>query len=163
VSGNSFCSAYQHSIVMEQCHNVSLGTSTIDYNPDYAGDRMDGITISDSSACSLQGLILESTRSGTPASGGGIHIARSSGITLAGCQILDPAHRGIHLESVKNSIISGCTILTRKASPAFRESVLAQKCGPDLLLQGNILSKGERGDLVAEAGSPTISGIVTPG
>ena len=146
----SFCSGYQRSIILEKCRNIALGTNTIDFNPDYAGERIDGVTISDSAACTLDGLIVQSARSGSAESGGAIHIARSSEMTITGCQVLDPVHRGLHLEAVRNSIISGCTVLVREPSPTLREAILAQQCGPDVLIQGNLLGKGARGDLVVE-------------
>ncbi len=158
VSGNTFCSGYDRSIIIEKGRNIALGTNTIDYNPDYNGDRIDGITISDSAACTLHGLVVESVRAGSPESGGAIHIERSSEMTLTGCQIIDPVDRGLHLDTVRNSIVSGCTVLSRKPSPTLRESILAQKCGPDVLIQGNLMSKGVRGDLVVENGTPTVSG-----
>jgi hypothetical protein len=158
VSGNSFCSGYDRSIVMEKCRNIALGTNTIDFNPDYGGERIDGITISDSAACTLNGVIVQSARAGSAESGGAIHIARSSEMTVTGCQIIDPVHRGLHLEAVRNSVINGCTVLSHEPSPTLREAILAQKCGPDVLIQHNLLGKGTRGDLVTEDGSPTVSG-----
>ena len=158
VSGNSFCSGYQRSIILEKCRNIALGTNTIDFNPDYAGERIDGVTISDSAACTLDGLIVQSARSGSAESGGAIHIARSREMTIAGCQVIDPVHRGLHLEAVRNSIVSGCTVLAREPSPTLREAILAQQCGPDVLIQGNLLGKGARGDLVFENGTPTAAG-----
>ncbi len=161
VSGNSFCSGYQRSIILEKCRNIALGTNTIDYNPDYGGERIDGITISDSAACTLNGLIVQSARSGSTESGGAIHIVRSSEMTVAGCQIIDPVHRGLHLDSVRNSIVSGCTVLSRQPSPTLREAILGQQCGPDVLIHGNLLGKGTRGDLVFENGAPTVAGNQT--
>jgi hypothetical protein len=35
---------------------------------------------------------------------------------------------------------------------------LAQRCAADVLMQGNLLGKGTRGDLVVENGNPTIGG-----
>ncbi len=161
VSGNSFCSGYQRSIILEKCRNIALGTNTIDYNPDYGGDRTEGIEISDSSACSLNGLIVEGVRAGSAESGGAIRIARSSEMTVTGCQIIDPVYRGLHLETVRNSIVSGCTLLARQPSPTLQEAILTQDCGPDVVLQNNLIGKGARGDIVSKGGTPTISGSVT--
>jgi hypothetical protein len=158
VSGNSFCSGYHRSIVLEHCRNIALGTNTIDFNPDYGGERIDGISISDSAACILNGMIVQSARSGSAESGGAIHIARSSEMTVTGCQIIDPVHRGLHLEAVRNSTISGCTVFSRPPSSLLQEAILAQHCGSDVLIQGNLFGKGARGDLVAEHGAPTASG-----
>jgi hypothetical protein len=160
VSGNSFCSGFDRSIILDRCRNIAIGTNTLDYNPDYGGDRVDGITIQDSAACTLNGLIVQTARAGSPEAGGAIHIARSSEMTVTGCQVIDSVHRGLHLESVRNSVISGCVVLNREPSPTLREAILTQQCGPDVVLQGNLLGKGARGDLVAEGGKPTVSGTV---
>jgi hypothetical protein len=69
--------------------------------------------------------------------------------------VFDPAHRGLHLRRVRNAVVSGCTILTRRPLESFREAILAQGCGPDVLIQGNILGRGTRGDLIAEDGVPS--------
>ena len=67
-------------------------------------------------------------------------------------------HRGLHLDAVHNSIVSGCIVLSTKPTPTLRTAILAQKCGPDVLIQGNLLGKGAQGDLVFENGTPTVAG-----
>ena len=160
VSGNTFCSGYDRSIVVEKCRNISLGTNSIDYNPDYSGDRIDGVTIRDSSGIAITGLVVESARAGTPEEGGAVHIAHSSEITVAGCQILDATHRGLHLDRVKNVTVSNCTILTRKPQPTMREAIFVAGCGKDVLLQGNILGRGTQADLRFADGEPTVAGNI---
>jgi hypothetical protein len=82
-------------------------------------------------------------------------------MTVTGCQIIDPVHRGLHLEAVRNSMVSACMVLSRQASPTLREAILAQNCGSDVVLQGNLLGKGARGNLVIEGGAPTVSGTAS--
>lgn len=162
VTGNSFCSGFDRSMVLERCRNISIGTNTIDYNPDYGGDRVDGVVIRESSAISLNGLIVESARAGSPEAGGAVHIVDSREITLAGCQILDPEHRGLHLERVKNATVSACTLLARKPNATMRDAVLATDCGRDVLIQGNILGRGVGSDLRSAGGEPTVAGNIAP-
>lgn len=162
VSGNSFCSAFDRSMLIERCRSLSIGTNTIDYNPDYGGERVDGVVIRDSSAIAITGLVVESARAGTPEGGGAIHIANSSEITLAGCQILDATHRGLHLDRVKNSTVSGCTILARKPQATMREAIFAAGCGKDVILQGNIVGRGTQADFRFAGGEPTSAGNVAP-
>ncbi len=161
VSGNSFCSGYERSIVLDQCRNVAIGTNTIDYNPDYGGDRIDGVVIRDSAACSVKGMILESVRAGSPEEGGAIHVARSSEITIADCQILNPEHRGIHLDEARNTLVSGCTVHSRKPSPTFREAIFTRSCEADVVLQGSLLERGARGVIFSEKGEPTTQSNVS--
>lgn len=157
VSGNSFCSGFDRSMVIERCRNIAIGSNTIDFNPDYGGERIDGIRISDSAACSLNGLIVQSARAGSPESGGAIHLQRCSEMSLIGCQVFAPEHRGLHLEEVRNSSISACMI-SRGASATMRESIRTRGCGDDLLIQGNVLSRGTQGDLVNDDGKPAATG-----
>jgi hypothetical protein len=160
VSGNTFCSGYDRSIVVEKCRSISIGTNTIDYNPDYSGDRVDGVVVRDSSAIAITGLVVESSRAGSPEEGGAVQIANSSEITLASCQILDATHRGLHLDRVKNTTVSGCTILARNAQPTMREAIFAAWCGKDVVLQGNVLGRGTQADLRFADGEPTLVGNV---
>ncbi|RYD85183.1 MAG: hypothetical protein EOP84_03315 [Verrucomicrobiaceae bacterium] len=160
VTGNSFCSGFERSIILDKCRNVAIGTNTIDYNPDYGGDRIDGIVIKGSAGCSVKGVILESVRAGSAEEGGAIHVSRSSEISIADCQVFDPEFRGIHLEEVRNTLVSGCTVHNRKKLPTFREAILTRSCQADTVLQGNLLGRGERGDIVAEGGNPTTQGNI---
>ena len=156
VSGNSFCSGFERSILLDRCRNVALGTNTVDYNPDYGGGRTDGLVVRDCGGCSVRGMVFESVRAGSAEEGGAVDVSGSSEITVSDCQVLDPAHRGVHLRRVRNAVVSGCTIVTRgRPSESFREAVLAQGCGADVLIRGNLLSRGRRGDLVAEDGAPS--------
>ncbi|MGB8168566.1 MAG: right-handed parallel beta-helix repeat-containing protein, partial [Chthoniobacteraceae bacterium] len=160
VSGNTFCSGYDRSIVVEKCRSISIGTNSIDYNPDYSGDRIDGVVIRDSSGIAVTGLVIEAARAGTPEEGGAVHIARASEVTVAGCQILDSTHRGLHLDQVKNVMVTGCTILTRQPQPTMREAIFTTHCGKDVVLQGNILGRGTQADVRFANGEPTVAGNV---
>jgi hypothetical protein len=163
VTGNSFCTGYDKSWVIERCRSLSLGTNTIDYNPDYGGERVDGVVIRDSSAIAITGLVVESARAGSPEAGGAVQIVNSSEITLASSQILDAEHRGLHLDHVRNSTVSGCTILARKPGATMREAILASGCGKDLVLQANILGRGTQGNVRIAGGEATMAGNVAPG
>jgi len=150
VTGNSFCSGYERNIVIEKCRNIVVGSNTLDSNPDYRGDRVDGITVRGSSGINLHDLIIESARAGRPESGGAIEVFDSSEITIANCQIFDPAHRGLHLEGVRNAQVSNCAVLCRQPQPTLREAVLLRRTDRGALLPGNLFARGTAGDVTVQ-------------
>jgi hypothetical protein len=152
VSGNSFASAYERSLVIEDCRHVAVGTNTFDHNPDYGGDRIDGIHISGSAGINLSGLILESAGAGTPEAGGAIEVERSSDVTIQGCQVLDPVHRGIDLRDVTRTLVSGCTVVDRRADRTMREAIRLRGAGANLIA-GNLVGPGTAGAVVLAEGS----------
>jgi parallel beta-helix repeat protein len=147
VAGNSFCSGFERSIVLENCRHVLVGSNTFDHNPDYSGDRIDGITIRNSAGCTLSNLILESTRAGGPDSGGAIEVFDSREIAITGCQVLDPESRGIYLSNASNSRVSDCTILDRRAAVKMLEALRITGFGRGNLVTANLFGRGSRGDL----------------
>ena len=146
VSGNSFCSGFERTALIDKCRNVTMGTNTIDYNPDYKGDRIDGVTIRDSNGIVLDGLVLESARAGDAQNGGAIDVRDSRDVTLANCQIFDPTHRGIHLHNVHDAIVHGCRIADRRTPATMLESILLTG-GTEPTFAANRFDKGTQGDV----------------
>ncbi|HZW34195.1 MAG TPA: right-handed parallel beta-helix repeat-containing protein [Isosphaeraceae bacterium] len=123
VTGNSFATAYERSIVVEHCRHVVIGSNTCDHNPDYSGERLDGIRIRNSAGINLQNLILEGCRAGGPDEGGAIEVVDSSEVLILGCQVLDPEFRGIDIRHCRNTKVRECTVVDRRARPTMREPV----------------------------------------
>jgi hypothetical protein len=142
VTGNSFASGFGRSIVLDRCRHVSIGTNTFDHNPDYQGERMDGILIRDSHGVTLSGLILEDARGGSPEGGEAIGVLNSREVAILGCQILDPAHRGIGLTDVSNSRVSDCTILDRRDPRRMQVAIQVEGRGRGNLIQNNLIGSG---------------------
>src|SRR6185437_3985230 len=118
VTGNSFAQGFERSIVLDKCRHVVLSANTIDHNPDYSygADHVDGITVTGSAGIVLASLILENVRAGSPEGGGAIVVRDSREVSIAGCQVLDPAHRGIDLVNVRNTRVSDCTVIDRRTT-----------------------------------------------
>ena len=123
VTGNSFATAYERSIVMEHCRHIVVGTNTLDHNPDYTGDRVDGIRIVGSAGINLHNMILESCRAGGPDEGGAIEVVDSSEVLILGCQVLDPEFRGIDIRNCRNTKVRECYVVDRRARPTMREAI----------------------------------------
>jgi hypothetical protein len=160
VTGNSFASAAERSIVLDKCRHVLIGSNIFDYNPDYKGDRTDGVTVRNSAGCTLSSLILESTRAGGPESGGAIEVFDSREIAVSGCQVLDPTHRGVWLQDVRHSRVSDCTVLDRRDAPSMLEAIAVRGASRQNVVQHNLLSRGSRGDVAIDAGSAHLAGNV---
>jgi hypothetical protein len=158
VTGNSFASGFERSIVLDRCRHVAIGSNTFDHNPDYPGPRVDGITVRGSAGVTLTGLILEDARAGSPERGGAIEVFDSREVAIVGCQVLDPAHRGIELSGVSTSRVSDCTVLDRRARPTMREAIRLTGAGRGNLIQGNLFGRGTQGDLVIGEGHADASG-----
>ncbi len=163
VTGNSFCSGYERSIVLEKCRHVLVGSNTFDYNPDYSGDRIDGITIRNSAGCTLSSLTLESTRAGSPDVGGAIEVFDSREISITACQVLDPTHRGIFLSNVQNSRVSDCTVLDRRPDRTMAEAIRVAGASRQNMIHNNLIGRGTSGDLVVAAGAADTSGNLRSG
>lgn len=161
VTGNSFASGFDRSIVLDNCRHVVVASNTFDHNPDYKGERTDGIAIRGSAGITLANLILERTSAGDPASGGAIDVRSSSEVAINGCQVLDPSHRGIELRDVRNSRVSDCTVVDRRPSPTMVEAIRLSGSGRGNLVSGNLVARGSRGDLVVVEGLASVAGNVT--
>jgi parallel beta-helix repeat protein len=94
--------------------------------------------------------MLEDTRAGSQESGGAIEVADSSEIAITGCQVLDPAHRGIDLSNTRNCRVADCTILDRRPAPTMRDAIRMHGRHDNNMIQQNLLGKGTRADLHIE-------------
>lgn len=157
VSGNSFASAFKRSVAILKCQHIAVGSNTFDHNPDYEGDRVDGIAVRSSTGITLSGLILEQSRQGSAEQGGAIEIHDSREVSIIGCQVLDPAHRGIELANVSNSRVSDCTIVDRRSKRTMREAIRLTGAGTGNLVRNNIVGPGTAKELVVADSTAHVS------
>ena len=115
LTGNTIASGLERSIVLEACRDVVIGSNVFDHNPDYSGAIIDGIRIVRSAGINLHNLILDGCRAGGPDEGGAIEVVDSSEVLILGCQVLDPEFRGIDIRNCRNTKVSECTIVDRRA------------------------------------------------
>jgi hypothetical protein len=140
-TGNSFASGYERSILARRCRLLNLAANTLDYNPDYEGDRVDGITLADCRGVNLNGLSLQSTRGAAPAGeGGALTIERSADVLVGGCQVLDAEDAAIRLVEVERVTITGCMIVDRPELEAPRPGIVQVGACRDVVIVGNSVS-----------------------
>lgn len=150
ITGNSFASAGRHSIDLEHCRVISLGSNTIDHNPDYRGSYLDGVVIRGCSGVTMTGMILEGVRAGRPDRGAAISVSDSEAVTIGHCQVLDPTARGIELADVRGVIVDGCTLLDRREEPSMTEAIRLRGRGSGVSIRGNLVTGGASA-IIAEA------------
>ncbi len=160
LTGNSFASGFERSLVLDHCRHVVVSGNTFDHNPDYAGDRVDGITVRGSAGITLTGLILEATRAGAPESGGAIEVFQSSEVAVVGCQVFNPAVRGLDLVDVRHCRVSNCTVLDRREPAGMREAIRLGGRSSRNLVNDNLVSTGTEGSLVIAPDSAAVSGNI---
>ena len=146
VTGNTFGTAAERTILIERCRNLVIGSNNMDFNPDYKGPRIDGVLVKDSMGINLHGLILEASLAGNKKSGGAIGVFNSHDLTVANCQIIDPTYRALHLENVTHAVISSNLVRDHGRVPTMQEAVLVTG-GGNLEFPGNLLDKGRRGKM----------------
>ena len=65
---------------------------------------------------SVQNVILDGCRAGSPDEGGAIEVFDST-------EVLDPAHRGVEIRNCRNTKVVECMIVDRRAKPTMHEPV----------------------------------------
>ncbi len=160
VTGNSFATGFRHSIVVDRCRHIVIGSNTIDHNPDYKEDYLDGVVIRDSAGINVANLIVEAVRAGSAEQGGAVEISGSREVTVAGCQILDPAHRGIDLRDVRNTRVSDCTIVDRKTPATMLEALRIRGACSGVQVLNNLVGKGTSGDIDSPDGLAMVGGTM---
>ena len=104
----------------------------------------DGIRISDCDGITLSSTIIENSFQGEAQRGGAIEVAGSRDITISGCQVLDPRHRGIWLEDVTRCRVSNCTVVDRRTKKTMKASKNRQgACVPQVTIRSPGLHSGE--------------------
>ncbi len=151
VTGNSFCSGFRRGVVLEKCRNIVLSGNTMDYNPDYSGDRVDGMVVDGCSGIVVSGWIFESARAGEEAGFGALTVRGSEGVTVSGCQFYDPAGSAVHLSGVRDSLVSGNIFGCRKGGAVPEGWVRSEAGGPGVRVWGN-LRMGDAGRVLVVSG-----------
>jgi hypothetical protein len=163
VSGNSFASAARHSIDLERCRVISLGSNTIDHNPDYRGDYRDGIIARGCSGVTMTGMVLEGVRVGRPDRGAAISVLDSEAVTIGHCQVLDPTARGIELADVRGVLVDGCTLVDRRREPSMAEAIRVRGRSRGVAIRGNLVSGGPARIVVDDRSGAAVEGNLDAG
>jgi hypothetical protein len=141
ISGNTFGSAYEHDLLVEDSSNVVVGPNSFDRNPRYftgeAAKANGGIVFTGSRDCTLSGLHVN----GVLRKPAAVLLEKCSRFNVGNCTILDSDGYGLLLRDVTGSMVTGCLIrdsrADRKPTPSLRV-----ESGEDNLITNNLLSHG---------------------
>jgi hypothetical protein len=139
VTGNTFWTAYEHNLLVENSAFVTVGPNNFDRNPRYRGEEKpettNVIVFRDCRDCTLSGFTLSGTRS-APA---GLALEKCDRFNVNGLTILDCDAVGLLLKDVTNSRVAGCLI--RDDRPNAESVSLRTAGGRDNMIVDNYLGR----------------------
>ncbi len=110
ITGNTFWTAYEYNLLVENSSYVTVGPNNFDRNPRYWREEQpttaNGIYFRDCSECVLQGFVISATRA-TPAA---VRLERCRRFQVSDLSIFDWDGVGLLLQDVSDSRIAGCLI-----------------------------------------------------
>jgi hypothetical protein len=148
LTGNSVALSAERNILIEGGRYIVLGAHSIDHNPDYKQETVDGVRLVDCDGCIVNGVLLEGVKAGSEKEGGALEVIRCRETSIVGCQIFEPKHRGVHVEDSRNTRIADCTVTDRPGGSMLAAIEVAGR-SPGTLIRGNIVGKGSKGDILA--------------
>lgn len=157
ISGNSCFSGHERTMRLEQSDYIVIGPNLIDLNPDYRVAVGDGVVFDRCVGCSMSGVVMNGPN---PAGAAAVEVLDSSEIAIAGCQILDPAPRGVLIKGGVRCRVSDCAIADRRTPKLMQEAVRIEG-GRSIMVVNNLLGPGAQAALCGETGAARVEGNVT--
>lgn len=156
ITGNSFLRGLDRNVVVEDSRNIVVSANVFDPYPvdprsTRYGTMQGGIAISRSRNIVLSNNLLSEVTCGSPTAGGAITVTESREITLAGCQIVNPKFRGIHLDRVANVRVTDCVVSEDQDNARMLAAIELTGACPGTIVRGNSVGRGRNGDVVNRA------------
>jgi len=152
IVGNTLWKGYANDLLVENCSSVVAGQNVFERNPRYHyGDGATarrGVIFRDCDNVNLTGLHIASVQ----AQEAGLVLEKCRRFNISGCTILDCDNRGILMDDVEDTIVTGC-LVHGKQQDADTAAALVILAGRGNLVTNNIF----KGRLVAAAGSAKIA------
>lgn len=124
ITGNTFALGFSYNLLVENSSNITVGSNTMDQNPDYdQPDFRNTVQFEDSSDSQILGLLISRSRKAEAA----LIIRRSHHLRIADTTVLDSDGIGILLDRVDWTRVSGCVIHDRR--PESRDRVAIRLTG----------------------------------
>jgi hypothetical protein len=148
LTGNSIALSRERSFLIEGGRHIVLGAHSIDHNPDYKQETIDGVRLRDCDGCIVNGVLLEGVKAGSDKEGGAIEVIDCRETSIVGCQVFEPKYRGVFVSDSRNTRIADCTVMDRAGGPMLAAVEVVGK-SPGTLIRGNQVGKGSKGDILA--------------
>lgn len=123
ITGNSFYSGHERTLLVQQSDSIVVGANVIDRNPDYRVETGDGVVFEGCDGCLMTGVLLVGTRAPEVQAGAAVEIRQCTAVRLAECQILDAEPGGVLVAESADCGVSGCTILDRRTPRRLVEAI----------------------------------------
>lgn len=163
VSGNTIYDGSDLSVQAEHCEGLAFGSNT--YGWSYQPERRikDGLRFEDCAVGSVIGQMIKDCLAGESPRGGAISLVRCKDMTVANCQVRDPAVRGVWLEDCTRCQVVGNTITDEHEPKRMRTAIVAAGTTRFNLVENNIVTRGLEGDIQADAGVARTNGNLVTG
>jgi hypothetical protein len=151
IVGNTLWKGYAHDLLVEGSSSIVVGQNVFERNPRYHyGDGASakrGLIFRDCDNVNLTGLQIASVQ----AQEAGLVLEKCRRFNISGCTILDCDNRGILMDDVEDTIVTGC-LVHGKQQDADTAATLVILGGRGNLITNNIF----KGRLVIAAGSAKV-------
>ncbi len=166
ITGNSFLRGLDRNIVVEESRNVIVTANVFDPYPvdprsTRYGTMQGGIAISRSRNIILSSNLLSEVTCGSPTAGGAITVTESREITLAGCQIVNPKFRGIHVDRSANVRVTDCIVNEDPENAKMLAGIELTGACPGTVVRGNSVGRGKNGDVVNHASGAIVEATIS--
>ncbi|MCS7270536.1 MAG: hypothetical protein NZ703_05580, partial [Gemmataceae bacterium] len=144
ITGNTFWTAYEHNLLIEDSSYVVVGENNFDRNPRYWREERDDtrnvIVVRRCSECIFKGFVISATRSAPAA----VTLEQCHRCQIQGISILDCDGIGLLAKGLTSSRVSDCLIRDDRAGT--RSLSLVVQGGKDNLIVDNYLGRPARID-----------------
>lgn len=155
LSGNCLYNGYHYAILAEDCHNLVIGSNSIDHNSDYPGKSTDHVLLKGCRNVTLTGLILEHIRPAEVETEASIELERCESVSLTGCQVIGARRRGVDVRDSRLVRVADCTV---RGGDGLRSAIRVDGKSRSVMVVNNFLARGSDGELRLPEGSGSVSG-----
>lgn len=151
ISGNSFIRGGTHTMLIEQCRNIVVGTNSLDNNTDYISARQtwqNGLSVHRSEGVVLSGVQVDGSLLGSPEGGGAVEIVESRNVTMTGCQVLAPRFRGVYIRDSANVQVANCLVTAEEDPAPLVAGIEIAGKSKAVMVRDNLVASGRNGTVV---------------
>lgn len=163
ISNNTMTRGAERNIHITRSEFIDVSHNILDDNPDYGGGNIGGIYLEDCRDCTVQGNTLSLPHGGDARRGGSIEAVRCSGLNIHGCNLAGPKYRGIWLEDVHTSRVSGCIVRSRSPREALLCAIAETGASDRNMIVFNVVDAAAEGAVATVGRSTRVEGnLVSP-
>lgn len=149
IHGNTIKGAARN-VVIEASRAITCSENVFDDNPDYRNhqvevSRVGSIVLRGAHYCNVQGNVLTRPFGGSQERGGAIEAYDCTFLNISGCTIVGPRWRGVWLQDVQDSIVSGCIVAKGEGVDSMLVGIAESGGSERNMVTGNRVHPGPEG------------------